>query len=130
MKIHVKLLPLLYAPAFLFSCSSQYPMLATTAGKKAVELQSYCRERNITSDEVKTADSLYAVAERMLAKGKEEPAYLLFDLAMVNYRHALSKREVAASRREVAVLRKSLTRAQQELETYKKILSEVESARK
>jgi hypothetical protein len=116
----------LYAAIFV-SCSSQYPLLSTQEEFKARELKEYCAKNGINSPAAVTADSLYTQSVKVPKKDADEKSLLLMELATTYYTLAISQFEVAQSKAEIRRLEQSLVKERDKLDTYQKVLNELES---
>lgn len=111
----------------IYSCTSQYPMLYKKAYVETLELKEYCQKKEMKSTTTIRADSLYVVASKLMKGGKDKEAYYVIELAVIHYRLALSYNELDKSKKKNKVLEMSLIKAQDKLDTYKKVLTEIES---
>ncbi len=114
----------------LYSCASQYPMLAQQATVKSDKLKKHCKLQELNSKISMQADSLYSVSRRLIENGQEEQGYFLMETASVMYKYAISRNEVEKSNEEIKRLEQLLVKAKDKLDTYKKVLSEIESRNK
>ncbi len=76
------------------------------------------------------ADSLYSLSKQLIENGNEEEGYFIMELAAVNYKFAISQNEVKKSKEEIKRLEQLLVKAEDKLDTYKQVLSEIESINK
>ncbi len=113
----------------LYACSSQYPMLSKQVSTEALTVKEYCTKNGISSEITGKADSLYASAESLNKNGKDEESYFTMELALIHYRLALSKHDVAQTEKVIAKLSSELKNTADELKTYQKILTELESTK-
>ncbi len=127
MKKVVLLFVLVLIVAGLPSCSSQYPMLYQKAAIGADEYKNGCKGKGLQSAIIAKADSLHTTSVELMHNGKEQEGYYLMELATIHYRLALSQNEITVSKEEVKKLEQSLVKAQDKLDTYKKVLNEIES---
>lgn len=111
----------------LYSCASVYPMLAGQATVKSEKLKKYCKLQELNSKLSLRADSLYSVSKQLIENGNEEEGYFVMELAAVNYKFAISQNEVRKSKEEIKRLERLLVKAKDKLDTYKQVLSEIES---
>lgn len=111
----------------IYSCASQYPMLYKKAYVETLELKEYCQKKEMKSITTIRADSLYVVASKLMKDGKDKEAYYVMELVVIHYRLALSYNELDKSKKKNKVLEMSLIKAQDKLDTYKKVLTEIES---
>ncbi len=109
------------------SCASQYPVLYKKAYVETLQVKDYCQKKPVKTDAIAKADSLYSLASRLNQNGKEKDAYMIMELAGVYYRIAVSQDEIAQSRKETDRLQQLLIVAKDKLDTYKKVISELES---
>lgn len=109
------------------SCASQYPMLYKKSYVESRTLKDDCQKRELKSNTTIRADSLFTVATKLLKGGKDKEAYYVMELAVIHYRLALSYNELDDSKKKNKELEMSLIKAQDKLDTYKKVLSEIES---
>ena len=111
----------------IYSCASQYFALYKKAYVQTLELKEYCQQRELRSKTIIKADSLYTVASKLKQAGKDKEGYYVMELAVIHYRLGLSYSELYRSKRKNKKLEMSLIKAQDKLDTYKKVLSEIES---
>jgi len=116
--------------AGLVSCASQYPLLAQQATVKAQELRKYCVLQGLSSKTFTRADSLYTLAKQYSESGKDEESYYSLEMAAIYYKLALSQKELADSKEEIQKLEQTLVKVRDKLDTYKQVLSEIESKNK
>lgn len=109
------------------SCASQYPMLYKKSYVESRALKDDCEKREMKSNATIRADSLFTVATKLMKDGKDKEAYYVMELAVIHYRLALSYNELDESKKKNKELETSLIKAQDKLDTYKKVLSEIES---
>ena len=113
--------------ALLAACASQYPLLGQQAKVKSKELRKHCVLQSLSSSTFKKADSLYTLAEQYNQAGKEEEGYYIMELSTIYYKLALSQKEVADSKNKITELEQTLVKVRDKLDTYKQVLSEIES---
>lgn len=111
----------------LYSCASQYPILAQQAKVKADEFKEYCIVKGLQLKVMAKADSLYSLAKDYSEAGKDQEAFYLMELSAIHYQLALSQQEVIETNKEITKLEQDLVKARDKLDTYKKVLSELES---
>lgn len=111
----------------IYSCASQYPMLYKKSYIESRTLKEGCQKRELKSNTTIRADSLFTVATNLLKGGKDKEAYYVMELAVIHYRLALSYNELDDSKKKNKELEMSLIKAQDKLDTYKKVLTEIES---
>ena len=111
----------------LSSCASQYPMLYKKAYIETLQIKDYCQKKSLSADAIAKADSLYSLAVRLNQNGKEKDAYVILEVAGVYYRIAVSQDEIAQSKKEIDKLGQLLVVAKDKLDTYKKVISELET---
>ena len=111
----------------IYSCASQYPMLYKKSYVESRALKDDCDKREMKSNTTIRADSLFTVATKLMKDGKDKEAYYVMELAVIHYRLALSYNELDESKKKNKELETSLIKAQDKLDTYKKVLSEIES---
>ena len=109
------------------SCMSQYFALYKKAYVETLELKEYCRQKELNEKTVIRADSLYTAASKLNQAGKDKEGYLAMELAVIHYRLAISNNELNKSEKRNKELEMALMKAQDKLDTYKKVLSEIES---
>jgi hypothetical protein len=90
-------------------------------------LKEGCQEKELKSNTTIRADSLFTVATKLMKEGNEKEAYYVMELAVIHYRLALSYRDLDESKKKNKELEMSLIKAKDKLDTYKKVLSEIES---
>jgi hypothetical protein len=105
-------------------------MLAQQATVKSDKLKKYCKLRELNSKISLRADSLYSISKQLIEAGNEEEGYFVMELAAVNYKFAISQNEVNKSKEEIKRLEQLLVKAKDKLDTYQKVLSEIESINK
>ncbi|MBN1757231.1 MAG: hypothetical protein JW863_02870 [Chitinispirillaceae bacterium] len=127
MKRRNGLIVLTAALLLLASCAAQFPFIAPAAMSEATELKVQCGQQNPDSEACRKADSLYSVADVLLKKGKNEPAYLLLDRAIVCYRIALMNGAIAKKEKEVAVQEKALAKTREDVNAYQQVLKELKT---
>ena len=111
----------------IYSCMSHYLALYNKAYVEILELKEYCQQKELVSNTLIKADSLYTVASKLKDAGKDKEGYYIMELAVIHYRLALSYDELERSKKKNKELEVSLIKAQDKLDTYKKVLSEIES---
>ena len=111
----------------IYSCMSHYLALYNKAYVEILELKEYCQQKELVSNTLIKADSLYTVASKLKDAGKDKEGYYIMELAVIHYRIALSYDELERSKKKNKELEVSLIKAQDKLDTYKKVLSEIES---
>ncbi len=113
--------------ALLTACASQYPLLVQQSTVKAKELRNYCKKQTLSSKTISRADSLYTLALQYNQAGKEEEGYYTMELATIYYKLALTQKELADSKNAIKNLEQTLVKVRDKLDTYKQVLSEIES---
>lgn len=111
----------------LYSCTSQYPMLYKKSYIESRILKDDCQRNELKSNSTIRADSLFSVATKLMKDGKDKDAYYVMELAVIHYRLAISYSELDMSKKMNKELKMSLIKAQDKLDTYKKVLSEIEA---
>lgn len=118
------------ALALLAGCGSNAALLAERAQTEAEQLQEACRRTSLASEDTKKADALVASAVKHKKDGDDEAALREGELAVIFYRLALARRELAETQAAVEVLKSSLAKDKDQLQTYQQVLEEVKAKRK
>lgn len=116
--------------AFLAACGSNAALLADRSRSEAQQLQDVCRLSTLSNEETKKADALMATAGKHQKDGDEETALREADLASIYYRLALARRELAETQAAVDALKASLSKDNDQLQTYQQVLQEVKAKAK
>jgi hypothetical protein len=109
----------------LASCAGSSQMLSRTTANMAGALKSFCEQHNIRTVETRTADSLYVQATVKLQKGMKVDGYATMDLAVIYYRLALSKQELAMAEKRLDEAREQISEQEQHLHDYNEVLAEL-----
>jgi hypothetical protein len=113
----------------IFSCAShvpspvslyQFSLVKTSI--EAKELQNYCRKSMIINPDVLKADSLFVVSKRFLNEGNEKEGNYNLELAISNYKIAITQKEQTDYKDKILELEKNLNATNSELITLKTIL--------
>jgi hypothetical protein len=102
-----------------------YNMLLRAAMTEATTLKGFCDQNNFKSAEISRADSLVSVATIRQQANQREDAFTALDEAIIYYRLALSRIELAKTERVVESARQKLSDDEDQLATYKKVLDEL-----
>jgi hypothetical protein len=113
--------------AGIYSCSSQYPILSQKVATEASQLKEFCKQEELKSETVTKADSLYFISDDLIKKGNHEKSYYLMELAVIYYRLSLCAHDFIVSENTIDTLKNTLSDTQEELKTYQRILTELES---
>jgi len=118
----------LAAPAalsLLVFCVSSYRTLSQTSDTEAGTLKTYCEQNNIQGPEITKADSLYSMAVSLIQNGRNDEGYSKMDLAVFNYRLALSRLDLNQTQKRYDEMQKRLNDDQNHLSAYKQMLQEM-----
>jgi hypothetical protein len=96
---------------------------------EATTLKNFCDQNNFKSAEISCADSLVSLANIRQQAGEREDAFAAFDLAIIYYRLAMSKNELAQTEKVVENARQKLSDDEDQLNTYKKVLDELKGGK-
>jgi len=127
MRMKPLLLLMTAASLWLASCAAQFPFIAPAAQSETTDLQTLCKQQNITLAEKTAGDSLAALGAMLLGKGKREAAYRLFERANSCYRIALSKNAISATEKQIAAEEQALAKTREDVSAYKQVLKELKS---
>lgn len=111
----------------VFSCSSQFPMLSKKVATEASQLKEFCKQKELKSETISNADSLYFISDELIKKGNYKEGYYLMELAVIYYRLSLCANDFIVTEKEIASLKSILSDTKEELKTYQQILAELES---
>ena len=92
---------------------------------EATTLKSFCDQKNFKSAEISRADSLVSLANVREQAKQSELAFAALDAAIIYYRLALSRNELAKTEQVVEDARQKLSDDEDHLNTYKKVLDEL-----
>jgi Xaa-Pro aminopeptidase len=106
-----------------------YNMLLRADQTEATTLKNYCDQNNFKSADISSADSLVSLANVRQQASEKEDAFAAFDLAIIYYRLALSKIELAKIEKVVENARQKLSDDEEQLNTYKKVLDELKGGK-
>ena len=122
---------ILAVAALLFSCAPpKKPVLSENMVDDIAALRTKVRATAVTVPEIAQADSLYAIAVRFRAAGKQQMAYNYFDYSMLLYRLALVKQELIATAQKTRELEAALEETNSRLTIYEKALHELKATKK
>ncbi len=107
-----------------------YTMILRAAMAEATALKGYCDQNNLKSGEITRADSLVSSALVQQQNNQKEDAFAAWELAIIYYRLALSKNELARTERVVEDARQKLTDDDEQLNINKKVLEELKGETK
>ena len=111
--------------SLLAFCVSSYRTLSQTSDTEAGTLKTYCEQNNIQGPEITNADSLYSKAITLIQNGSNDEGYSKMDLAVFNYRLALSRLELNQTQKRYDEMQKRLNDDQSHLSAYKQMLKEM-----
>jgi hypothetical protein len=106
-----------------------YNLLLRADMTEATTLKNFCDQNNFKSAEISCADSLVSLANIRQQAGEKEDAFAAFDLAIIYYRLAMSKNELAQTEKVVENARQKLSDDEDQLNTYKKVLDELKGGK-
>lgn len=113
----------------LASCAAQFTQLSIQASTEVNEYRGSCKAKGLKTELISPADSLYNLADQYNKNGKSEDAYYLYELSGVYYRLALSQQEVVESNERIRQLEQTMIIVKDKLDTYKKVLNELETVK-
>jgi hypothetical protein len=102
-------------------------MLSKKAATEASQLKEFCKQEELKSETVANADSLYFISDELIKNGNHKQGYYLMELAVIYYRLSLCANDFIVTEKEIASLKNTLSDVEEELKTYKQILTELES---
>ena len=111
----------------LTACAAQFPFMASATLSEATDLKTLCGQQKLDAMEIRAADSLYTLGSGLVAKGKNEPAYLLLDRAIACYRIALTKSIIAIKEKEIARQEQALAKTREDVSAYQQVLKELKT---
>jgi hypothetical protein len=118
-----------FSLAWIAGCGSGQPLLNVSAQSEAESMKSVCMENAIQSDEVIRGDSLFASGTVRMKKGDRNGGLADLDMAALYYKLAVVKRDLAQEEASIQDLERSLKETRQKLESYKKVVQELENTR-
>jgi hypothetical protein len=125
MKQMLALLWLTGTAVLLAGCGFPYRTLSSHSFSRTDALSEQCSGKKLESVERTVADSLFALGRSRYQAGKHKDALNTIDRAGVYYRLALLKDELRVTRGKYARVQADLMKAEDRLETYKKVLEKL-----
>jgi hypothetical protein len=121
-------------PVFIYfliaACGSKMPLMTTDMHTKALSLKTLVAEQKIQSPDVRAADSLFALAQSSRLEGKEVEAHYVTEQSMLYYKMVLIRHTLDQTRGKIQKLEDSLEKAQEQLKTYRQVISKLKSMKK
>lgn len=106
-------------------CATRRVSLTPQMLSEATLLHESLAGANVHSIEARIGDSLFVLAQTQHSTGRDTDAFANMDLALIFFRLAVARHELAQSRENVRELETSLTIARSKLAEYERILSGV-----
>ncbi|MDG5815795.1 hypothetical protein QA601_11955 [Chitinispirillales bacterium ANBcel5] len=115
---------------FVFSCGGpNFFFIRNTAISEAVLLKEECSRRNIQDPSISEADSLLSIAQRLSSEGEDKSAIMHANMAAARYHLTLVREEFFASRTKLNKTIDGKNNAEQKVEMYEQILSDIRKSR-
>lgn len=119
-------LPMVILPLFL-GCAGTATLITPQMVSDAESLRKAVIGSDSQLVEARVGDSLYVLAGKLREQGKEKEAFAKMDLAIIFFRLASAREELAQSRKKALELETSLKVARSKLEEYERVLSDLKS---
>jgi len=108
------------------SCTSSIAILTGSYRNQADLLKNHCRQLNLQTPEVLKGDSLFNAAQTALGYNDQAGALRKLDLSISYYEVALAGRDLEKGKGELSAIQTQVQGENARLETYQKLLSELQ----
>lgn len=112
------------------ACTSSIAILTGSYKNQAELLKNHCQQLNLQAPDVLKGDSLYNAAQTALGYNNQPEALRKLDLSISYYELALAKRNLEKGQAELALIQTQTQAENVRLETYQKLLSELQEIKK
>jgi uncharacterized protein YceK len=110
----------------LSGCSS-HSSLAEPKTLHAEKLSLYCESNNIEGEEVEAARKSLTKAQSLLDNFSKYEAYMHADLAVIGFRTAIARAELAQTQKEEEDLAQKIAEDEKQIAAYREVLEQIKS---